>query len=73
MKKIKNFYFRLMVCKTILTGNFFVISQVKYDGTWQRFQFRIRSLGLPNDKIRKRLLEDARNYYVQKSDRVKRG
>ena len=63
----RNFFFRLSVARTILRGNFFVISRITFDGTGHRYRYRMRTLGLPNDKIRRRILEDARNFYVLKS------
>lgn len=63
----RNFFFRLSVACLVLRGNFFVIGRITFDGSGHRYRYRMRTLGLPNDKIRRRILEDARNYYVQKS------
>ncbi len=68
----RNFIFRIRVAWMILTGPFLVIGNIKVYKNGHKFFYKIRTLGVASDKIRRRILLDAENYYVLKNERIKK-
>ncbi len=68
--KPKNFMFKLRVAKTIFKGSFFVISGIKIKNEGATFEYKLRTLGLPNDEMRHKVLSDVRKFYKNKDKTI---